>query len=59
MTRFTATRASDEHISCGVVPMTRAGAGHLFDWQQVIGGLFTVHHAKEHLPPAARLRHHP
>jgi len=41
-----------EHIVSSKVPMTFAHDGRAFDWQQVLGGLFQVCHAKGHHRPA-------
>jgi hypothetical protein len=43
-----------EHLNCGVVQPTLQGDDGLFDWQQVLGGLFTVHSVKQrHRPKQA------
>ncbi len=41
-----------DHICSGKAPMTLEHDGMGFDWQQVLGGLFQVCHAKGHLRPA-------
>lgn len=41
-----------DHIVCGLARATVEPDGRLFDWQQVTGGLFTVHCVKQHHRPA-------
>jgi hypothetical protein len=40
-----------EHLSAGLARTTLETDGQAFDWQQVTGGLFTVHHVKQHCRP--------
>jgi hypothetical protein len=40
-----------EHINCGVAPVTRDYDGSHFDWQQVMGGLFRIHSLKSKKRP--------
>jgi hypothetical protein len=40
-----------EHVTSGVAPLTLEPDGRLFDWQQVVGGLFRVGYATGHGPP--------
>jgi hypothetical protein len=40
-----------EHVQAGVVTSAIDADGGLFDWQQVTGGLFTVHSVRQHLRP--------
>lgn len=40
-----------EHVASGVAPLTLEADGRLFDWQQVVGGLFKVGYAAGHCPP--------
>lgn len=40
-----------EHQVCGVAPVTRNYDGTLFDWQQVLGGLFEVKSVQSKKPP--------
>jgi hypothetical protein len=40
-----------EHYGCGLVKPTVGPDGEMFDWQQVLGGLFTVHAVKQHKRP--------
>jgi hypothetical protein len=40
-----------EHLECGIVATAVEPDGTVFDWQQVMGGLFTVHYAKQHRRP--------
>jgi hypothetical protein len=41
-----------EHLNAGIVPAASDADGRLFDWQQLMQGLFTVHSAKQHCRPA-------
>jgi hypothetical protein len=40
-----------EHFNAGIVPAAVDGDGQLFDWQQLMQGLFTVRSAKQHCRP--------
>jgi len=45
-----------EHAASGVAPLTVGPDGRVFDWQQVLGGLFRVHAvAGKEPPPGARV----
>ena len=39
------------HIASGLAPQTIGPDGNLFDWQQVLGGLFRVRYADGKKPP--------
>ncbi len=41
----------DEHIACGLVKTAMGPDGRPFDWQELFGGLFTVHSVKQHWRP--------
>jgi hypothetical protein len=41
-----------EHIESGVAPLTLEPDGRVFDWDQVVGGLFKVCWAAGKKPPA-------
>src|SRR5262249_50412120 len=40
-----------EHLNCGIVTPTIQPDGTVFDWQQVMAGLLTVHYAKHYCCP--------
>jgi hypothetical protein len=40
-----------EHFAYGVAKPAMEPDGSAFDWQQVTGGLFTVHSVRQHLRP--------
>lgn len=40
-----------EHVSSGIVPVTLEPDGRVFDYEQVLGGLFKVCSCKGHKPP--------
>lgn len=40
-----------EHITCGLVKTPLLADGSPFDWQELFGGLFTVHSVKQHRRP--------
>jgi hypothetical protein len=42
----------DEHYVCGLAKGPLASDGRPFDWQELFGGLFTVHSVKQHWRPA-------
>jgi len=42
----------DEHYACGLVKGPVDYGGRQFDWQELFGGLFTVHSVKQHRRPA-------
>ena len=41
-----------EHIACGLVKTPTLADGSPFDWQELFGGLFTIHSVKQHWCPA-------
>jgi hypothetical protein len=41
-----------EHVACGLVKTPVAADGSAFDWQELFGGLFTVHSVKQLRRPA-------
>jgi hypothetical protein len=41
-----------EHAACGLAPLTLEPDGRVFDWQEVLSGLFTVHCSQGHHRPA-------
>jgi hypothetical protein len=40
-----------EHVACGLVKTPLLADGSPFDWQELFGGLFTVHAVKQHRRP--------
>jgi hypothetical protein len=40
-----------QHLRCGIAVPTLEPDGKVFDWQQVMGGLFTVHSSMQHCRP--------
>jgi hypothetical protein len=42
----------EEHYACGLAKGPLDSQGHPFDWQELFGGLFTVHSVKQHWRPA-------
>jgi hypothetical protein len=41
-----------EHVACGLVKTPLVADASPFDWQELFGGLFTVHSVKQHRRPA-------
>jgi uncharacterized protein with von Willebrand factor type A (vWA) domain len=46
------TDIPQEHASSGVAPLTYDANGCVFDWRQVMDGLFQIKHYKSKRPPA-------
>lgn len=46
------TDIPQEHVSSGVAPLTYDANGCVFDWRQVMNGLFQIKHCKSKRPPA-------
>jgi hypothetical protein len=42
----------EEHLACGLAKGPLDAEGRPFDWQELFGGLFTVHSVKQHWRPA-------